>query len=130
MTRAGLPECGLLETLRARRVRVADHGDLAVTRWTAERADERPNAWRQVVDLVAAARSAISEVVRAGQTPLVLGGVHAGRMSFDHVLASRSRHNGGSYGKPVGNNAVFAAKLILVHVDGRRTSCWAYLRLS
>jgi arginase len=71
---AALREAGLLETLRAHGVRVADHGDLAVARWTAEPADGRPNAWRQVVDVVAAARSAISGVVRAGQTPLVLGG--------------------------------------------------------
>ncbi len=71
---AALREAGLLGTLRAHGVRVADHGDLAVTRWTAERVDGRPNAWRQVVDVVAAARSAISEVVLADQAPLVLGG--------------------------------------------------------
>ena len=71
---AALRKAGLLETLRAHGVRVADHGDLAVTRWTAERVDGRPNAWRQVVDVVAAARSAISEVVLADQAPLVLGG--------------------------------------------------------
>jgi len=33
-------------------------------------------------------------------------------------------------GKPAKDNAVFAAALMLVHVDGRRTTCWAYLRLS
>jgi arginase len=71
---AALREAGLLETLRAHGVRVADRGDLAVTRWTAERVDGLPNAWRQVVDVVAAARSAISEVVLADQAPLVLGG--------------------------------------------------------
>jgi arginase len=71
---AALREAGLLETLRAHGVGVADHGDLAVTRWTAEKVDGRPNAWRQVVDVVAAARSAISEVLLAGQAPLVLGG--------------------------------------------------------
>jgi arginase len=71
---AALREAGLLETLHAHGVRVADHGDLAVTRWTAERVDGLPNAWRQVVDVVAAARSAISEVVLADQAPLVLGG--------------------------------------------------------
>ncbi len=71
---AALREAGLLETLRAHGVGVADHGDLAVTRWTAAKVDGRPNAWRQVVDVVAAARSAISEVVLAGQAPLVLGG--------------------------------------------------------
>jgi arginase len=71
---AALREVGLLETLRAHGVRVADHGDLAVTPWTAERVDGQPNAWRRVVDVVAAARSAISEVVMAGQAPLVLGG--------------------------------------------------------
>ena len=32
------------------------------------------DAWRQVVDVIAAARFAISEVVRAGPTPLALGG--------------------------------------------------------
>ena len=42
-----------LETLRAHGVRVADHGDLAVARWTAQSADGRPNAWRRVVDVVA-----------------------------------------------------------------------------
>ena len=41
---AALRKAGLLETLRAHGVRVADHGDLAVTRWTAERVDGRPNA--------------------------------------------------------------------------------------
>jgi arginase len=71
---AALREAGLLETLRAHGVRVADHGDLAVARWTAARTDERPNAWRQVVDVVDAARSAISELVLTGQAPLVLGG--------------------------------------------------------
>ena len=71
---AALREAGLLEILRAHGVRVADHGDLAVARWTAERTDERPNAWRQVVEVVDAARSAISEMVLAGQAPLVLGG--------------------------------------------------------
>ena len=71
---AALREAGLLEALRAHGVGVADHGDLAVTRWTAAKVDGRPNAWRQVVDVVAAARSAISEVVLAGQAPLVLGG--------------------------------------------------------
>ena len=69
-----LRDAGLLERLRAHGVRVADHGDLAVARWTADRTDERPNAWRQVVDVVDAARSAISDVVLAGQAPLVLGG--------------------------------------------------------
>ena len=38
---AALRKAGLLETLRAHGVRVADHGDLAVTRWTAERVDGR-----------------------------------------------------------------------------------------
>jgi arginase len=71
---AALREAGLLETLQAHGVRVADHGDLSVARWTAKRTDELPNAWRQVVDVVEAARSAISEVVLAGQAPLVLGG--------------------------------------------------------
>jgi arginase len=71
---AALRQAGLLETLRAHGVRVADHGDLPVTRWTAEKVDGRPNAWRRVVDVVAAARSAIAEVVLAGQAPLVLGG--------------------------------------------------------
>jgi arginase len=71
---AALREGGLLGTLRAHGVRVADHGDLAVARWTAERTDGRPNAWRQVVEVVQAARSAISEVLAAGQAPLVLGG--------------------------------------------------------
>jgi arginase len=71
---AALREAGLVETLRAHGVRVADHGDLPVARWTADRTDEWPNAWRQVVDVVDAARSAISEVVRVGQAPLVLGG--------------------------------------------------------
>jgi arginase len=71
---AALREAGLLETLRAHGVRVADHGDLAVARWTAQSADGRPNAWRRVVDVVAAARSAIFEVVGAGEAPLVLGG--------------------------------------------------------
>ena len=71
---AALREGGLLETLRAHGVRVADHGDLAVARWTADRTDGRPNAWRQVVDVVDRARSAIADVVLAGQAPLVLGG--------------------------------------------------------
>ena len=71
---AALREGGLLETLRAHGVRVADHGDLAVARWTADRTDGRPNAWRQVVEVVDAARSAITDVVLAGQAPLVLGG--------------------------------------------------------
>jgi len=61
-----------LDTLRAHGVRVVDHGDLAVARWTAERSDSRPNAWRRVVDVVEAARSAISEVVLAGQAPVGL----------------------------------------------------------
>ena len=71
---AALREGGLLETLRAHGVRVADHGDLAVARWTADRTDGRPNAWRQVVEVVDRARSAIADVVLAGQAPLVLGG--------------------------------------------------------
>ena len=71
---AALREAELLDTLRAHGVRVADHGDLAVARWTAERTDSRPNAWRHVVDVVEAARSAISEVIIAGHAPLVLGG--------------------------------------------------------
>jgi hypothetical protein len=33
-------------------------------------------------------------------------------------------------GKPAQDNAVFAAALMFVHVGGRRTSCWVYLRLS
>jgi arginase len=71
---AALREAGLVETLRAHWVRVADHGDLPVARWAADRTDEWPNAWRLVVDVVDAARSVISEVVRVGQAPLVLGG--------------------------------------------------------
>jgi arginase len=71
---AALREAGLLETLRAHGVRVADHGDLAVSRWTADRTDGLPNAWRQVVEVVDSARSAISDVVLAGQAPLLLGG--------------------------------------------------------
>jgi arginase len=63
-----------LEILRAHGVRVADHGDLPVARWTADRNGEQPNAWRQVVQVVDAARSAISNVLLAGQAPLVLGG--------------------------------------------------------
>ena len=72
---AGLREGGLLETFRAHGVRVADHGDLAVARWTADRTDGRPNAWRQVVEVIGSARSAISEILLAGQAPLVLGSV-------------------------------------------------------
>ena len=71
---AALREGGLMQTLRAHGVRVADHGDLAVARWTADRTDGLPNAWRQVVEVVNSARSAVSEVVVAGQAPLVLGG--------------------------------------------------------
>lgn len=71
---AALREGGLLETFRAHGVRVADHGDLAVARWTADRTDGRPNAWRQVVEVIDSARSAISEILLAGQAPLVLGG--------------------------------------------------------
>ena len=71
---AALREGGLLETLRSHEVRVADHGDLAVARWTANRTDGWPNAWRQVVEVVDAARSATTDVVLAGQAPLVLGG--------------------------------------------------------
>jgi Arginase family len=70
---AALRAAALLETLRAHGVRLADHGDLAVARWTADRMDGRPNAGRQVVDVVDAARSAVSEVVLAGHAPLVLG---------------------------------------------------------
>jgi arginase len=71
---AALRGAGLLDTLRAHRVRWVDHGDLPVARWTAERTDSRPNAWRRVVDVVEAARLAIAEVVLAGQAPVVLGG--------------------------------------------------------
>jgi arginase len=67
-------EGGLLEMLRAHGVRVADHGDLPVARWTADRNGDQPNAWRQVVQVVDAARSAISNVLLAGRAPLVLGG--------------------------------------------------------
>jgi arginase len=69
-----LRAAGLVETLHAHGVPVADHGDMAVARWTAERTDDRPNAWRQVVDVVSAAKSAIARVLEGGQTPLVLGG--------------------------------------------------------
>ena len=71
---AALREGGLLEMLRAHGVRVADHGDLPVARWTADRNGDQPNAWRQVVQVVDAARSAISNVLLAGRAPLVLGG--------------------------------------------------------
>jgi arginase len=71
---AALREAGLLETLHAHGVRVVDHGDLAVAQWIAEMTDSRPNAWRRVVDVVETARSAILEVVLAGQAPLMLGG--------------------------------------------------------
>jgi arginase len=69
-----LRAAGLLETLQAHGVPVADHGDLAVARWNADRTDDRPNAWQQVVDVVSAAKSAIARVLDAGQAPLVLGG--------------------------------------------------------
>jgi arginase len=69
-----LRAAGLLETLHAQGVPVADHGDMAVARWTADRTDDQPNAWRKVVDVVSAAKSAIAVVLDAGQTPLVLGG--------------------------------------------------------
>ena len=71
---AALRAAGLLATLNAHGVGVADHGDLAVTRWSANATDGRPNAWREVVDVVDTARAAISKVVAAGQAPLVLGG--------------------------------------------------------
>jgi arginase len=71
---AALREGGLLEMLRAHGVRVGDHGDLPVARWTADRNGDQPNAWRQVVQVVDAARSAISNVLLAGRAPLVLGG--------------------------------------------------------
>jgi hypothetical protein len=73
-TNRGTPGAALGTRSSRHGVRVADHGDLAVARWTAERTDGRPNAWRQVVEVVQAARSAISEVLAASQAPLVLGG--------------------------------------------------------
>ena len=69
-----LRAAGLLATLRAHGVDVADHGDLAVARWSADITDGPPNAWRRVVEVVDAARVAISEVVAAGRAPLVLAG--------------------------------------------------------
>jgi len=85
-----LRAAGLLETLHAQGVRVADHGDMAVARWTADRTDDGPNAWRQVVDVVSAAKSAIAGVLDAGQTPLVLGGECT--LSIALVAAAIERH--------------------------------------
>ena len=71
---AALRAAGLLETLRAHGVGVVDHGDLAIARWSAKVTNGRPNAWREVVEVVDTARAALSEVVAAGRAPLVLGG--------------------------------------------------------
>jgi arginase family enzyme len=69
-----LRTAGLFDTLREHGVSVADHGDLPVARWNAHVTPGRPNAWQQVVEVVDTARAAISEVIAAGQAPLVLGG--------------------------------------------------------
>ena len=71
---AALRDAGLVGELRAAGVSVADHGDRAVTRWAARRADDRPNNWRAAVDTVVDARIAIGDVFATGQLPLVLGG--------------------------------------------------------
>jgi hypothetical protein len=47
------------------------------------------------------------------------------RMSFDQSVPAARVTMVICTGKPVGNNADFAAKLILVPADGRSTSCWA-----
>jgi arginase len=65
---------GLIDRLRAAGPDVIDHGDRPVARWVADRSDDRPNAWRHVVDVLVDARTAIGAVFDAGHRPLVLGG--------------------------------------------------------
>jgi arginase family enzyme len=71
---AALRTAGFVETLRDHGSDVGDHGDLPVARWNADVTPGRPNAWQQVVDVVATARAAIAEVIAADQAPLLLGG--------------------------------------------------------
>jgi hypothetical protein len=48
------------------------------------------------------------------------------RMSFDQSVPAAPVTMMIRTGKPAKDKAVFAAALMLVPVDGRRTSCWAY----
>lgn len=71
---AALRGAGLIDQLRAAGSDVVDHGDLPATRWMADRSDERPNNWRAAIDVIAASRVAIGDVLAEGHHPLVLGG--------------------------------------------------------
>lgn len=53
---------------------VVDWGDRPLTRWAADRPDDRPNNWQRAVEVVADARRAVGTILAEGQTPLVLGG--------------------------------------------------------
>src|SRR5215208_5626022 len=64
----------LIDRLRAVDPDVVDYGDRPVARWVADRSDDRPNAWRHVVDVLAEARTALGAMFDAGHCPLVLGG--------------------------------------------------------
>ena len=71
---AAMRAAGLIDQLRAADPDVVDHGDRPVARWVADRSDDRPNAWRRVVDVLVDARTALGAVIDAGRRPLVLGG--------------------------------------------------------
>ena len=64
----------MVDRLRAAGSDVVDHGDLAVTRWVADRPDDRPNNWRAATDVIADSRVAVGDVLAEGHCPLVLGG--------------------------------------------------------
>jgi arginase len=71
---AAMRAAGLIDRLRAADPDVVDHGDRPVARWVADRTDDRPNAWRHVVEVLVDARTALGAVFDAGHRPLVLGG--------------------------------------------------------
>jgi arginase len=71
---AAIRAAGLIDRLRAADPDVVDYGDRPVARWVADRSDDRPNAWRHVVDVLADARMALGSVFDAGHRPLILGG--------------------------------------------------------
>ncbi len=72
-----LREAGIVEQLQQAGCQVIDHGDLPRTRYTPDKDHPKAQNLERVVDVAAEVAKQVGAMLKASETPLVLGGIAA-----------------------------------------------------
>lgn len=92
---AALRAAGLVELLRRAGHHLHDHGDRPVRRWAANpSADGGPNNLDAVLDVLDDTRTAVAQILAAGQTPIVVGGECTLTIAVVSAFAAGGRDTG------------------------------------